>query len=356
MSRVDEWLAQAGAANLLYPAAKVYERLMALRNALYDRGVLRAARLGVPVVSIGNLTAGGTGKTPMAAWCVAELRRRNLRPGVLSRGYARRGKERGDEAELFARLLPDVPYVEDKDRLRGGQALEGRQVDVVVLDDGFQHRALARDLDIVLVDATRPFGLPPLREGAPPVRACLPRGLLRENVRGIARANVLVITRSDQVEPGALDALCEEMAEIAPQLPIALSAHRPCGLRDLAGSMLDPTSLRGREVDVVSGIGNPEAFEASLRGMGALLRVCRRLKDHHRYVERDLAGLGLDGRWVVTTEKDASKLPPVDVPVVVLAVEMEILRGESVLCALLDSLPVGSSTAQRRSLHEGLHG
>jgi tetraacyldisaccharide 4'-kinase len=176
-TRIDERLAaRGGAVELLHVPAAMFGAAATLRSALYDRGWLRSERLDAPVVSIGNLSAGGTGKTPMVAWVVRELQKRGLRPGLLSRGYGAQAGEPNDEALLLAELLPGVPHVQDPDRARGGRALCELQVDVVVLDDGFQHRRLARDLDIVLIDALRPWGLPRASEASRPLAAFLPRG------------------------------------------------------------------------------------------------------------------------------------------------------------------------------------
>lgn len=354
--RVEDRLAErGGAVELLRLPAALWRAASALRNSAYDRGLLPAARVDAPVVSVGNLTVGGTGKTPMVAWIVRELGRRGLRAGILSRGYgARDAAGRSDEARLLARLCPDAPHELDPDRVRGARRLVDRGVDAVVLDDGFQHRRLARDLDLVLVDACRPFGLAAPRGGGAPVRALLPRGLLREPPAGLARAHALVLTRVDRAAPAAVSALAAELGALAPGLPVIETAHRPRRLVDAAGTDLGLESLAGRSVDLLSGIGNPAAFEAQVEALGARVRSHRRFPDHHPYCAADLAGLG--ERWVVTTAKDAVKLPDVDAPVVVLEVELEVLRGGPVLEALLDALPPGRATRERRSLHEGLHG
>ncbi len=356
--RPEQQLARRGGlAELLWPAAWLYGGVARLRNAAYERGFLPSFRLEAPVVCVGNLTAGGTGKTPFTVWVCRELERRGLRPGVLSRGYGSTDGGPNDETRALAAVLPGTPCVQDADRVRGGERLATRhRVDVVVLDDGFQHRRLRRDLDLVLVDATRPWGLAPPPGGGAPVRAMLPRGLLREPPCGLARADAVVVTRADQVDPATLEALLEELAERAPGRGIATAAHRPSRLHDAAGSDLGLESLYGREVDLVSGIGNPEAFEATVRRLGARVAEHRRFPDHHAFAPGDLAGLGGAGRWIVATTKDAPKLPTIDAPVVLLEVEIAILTGAPVLAALLDSLPTGRQARERRALHEGLHG
>lgn len=351
---------RGGKVELLRVPALLFGVVAGLRGKLYDRGWLARERLDVPVVSVGNLTAGGTGKTPMVAWLVRELRRRGRRPGVLSRGYGAApddAERANDEARMLARLLPDVPRVQDPDRARGGRRLvRERGVDVCVLDDGFQHRRLARDLDLVLVDATRPWGLPAPADGGAPVRALLPRGLLRERPGALARADAIVLTRADLVDERTREGLSRELYELAPGRPILLAVHRAARLRGPGGESRPPGELAGRPVDLVSAIGNPEAFERTVAGLGARVDTHRSFPDHHDYVEADLRDLGRNGRWVVTTAKDAVKLEPLGAAVRVLEVELELVDGAGVMEALLDALPAGRVLRARASLHEGLHG
>jgi tetraacyldisaccharide 4'-kinase len=358
--RPDELLrARGGPRELLRLPAALYGIVTDLRAGLYDRGWLPAAKLDAPVVSVGNLTAGGTGKTPFVVFLVRELAGRGRRPGVLSRGYRARetegGPTRNDEGRMLAELLPDVPHVQDPDRVRGGRALVARGTDVIVLDDGFQHRRLRRDLDLVLIDASRPWGLPGGPSGERPVRALLPRGLLRERPRNLRRADALVLTRSDQVEEAQRAALVAELQELAPGLPVLLASHRPARLVGPDGSD-HPSALRGREVDLVSGLGNPAAFERTVRDLGARIHEHRSFRDHHDYAPPDLDGLGKDGRWIVTTAKDGVKLDGTSAPVRVLQVEVALDEGAAVLAALLDALQPGRAEEVRRSMHEGLHG
>lgn len=357
-ARLDRRLAQRGGAlELLRLPAAVFAGLARLRAAGYERGLLPSARVSAPVVSVGNLSAGGTGKTPFVACLARRFELRGLRVGILSRGY---GAERGDgarlndEARWFRAVLPAAERVQDPDRVRGAEELVARGVDVILLDDGFQHRRLARDLDLVLVDATRPWGLPAPAPGGPSVRACLPRGLLREPPSALARADLLVLTRADQLEPAALAVLRSELEGLAPGRPLCLGVHRAVGLLGPDGT--EPlAALAGRTVDLVSALGNPEAFQRSVEGLGARVAQHRAFPDHHRYGPGDLAGLGQGERWLVTTEKDAVKLPR-EARAHVLATEFVLTEGESVLAALLDALPAGAAQLQRHALHEGLHG
>jgi tetraacyldisaccharide 4'-kinase len=359
MGRSDDRLARrGGAVELLRAPAALYGVAVRCRNRLYDRGWLRAERLDLPVVSVGNLTAGGTGKTPVVAWVARELDRRGLPPGISSRGYKAPRGAASDETLLLAELLPGLLYVEDADRVRGARQLAELGAGAIVLDDGFQHRRLARDLDLVLVDATRPWGLATDAAGRS-VRALLPRGLLREAPAGLARADLILITRADQVGEERLRALERELSELAPHAPLARAAHRPVALREERvgrTSRLPLEELRGRPVDLASGIGNPDAFEASVRALGARIERHARFPDHHAWSARDLEGLGRDGRWLVTTAKDAVKLRGLVPELRVLEVEIEILSGAAPLEALLDALPRARAAHERAALHAGLHG
>ncbi len=353
-SRPEERLARRGGpVEFLRLPAALFGALVRLRGALYDRGWFPSMELPVPVVCVGNLTAGGTGKTPMVAWVVRELEGHGRRVGILSRGYRSNGDVDNDEALELARRFPLVPHVQDTDRAAGGERLCELGVDVVVMDDGFQHRRLARDLDLVLVDAMRPWGLPRPADGGRAVRALLPRGFLREAPAALTRANAVVLTRADQVEEHDLDLLRAEIAELAPDLAVAEAVHAPVRWR-VGDTNRDPRDLAGREVDLFSGIGNPDAFESTVRSLGAEVRVHRRFRDHHAYAPGDLDGLGECERFVVTTAKDAVKCP--GEKVTVLEVDFVVRSGGTVLEALLAALPRSEGMRARGALHAGLHG
>ncbi|MFO0931513.1 MAG: tetraacyldisaccharide 4'-kinase [Planctomycetota bacterium] len=304
------------------------------RAWLYDRGVLAVRRCGRPVVAVGNVTAGGTGKTPFVAWLVAATRAVGRRPGILARGYGPRpaGSTLSDEGTLLAELVgADVPQVEDPVRVRGAATLLAAHpdVDLVVLDDGFQHRALARDVDVVLVDATSPFG------GG----HFLPRGLLRESPRALARADVVVLTRTDAVAPDALAALRARVAALAPRAEVALARTRATGLVAADGTRRPLAALAGAPVLAWSGIGNPAAFERTLEAAGARVVARRRAADHHRPTPAAVAavlaaGARAGATAVVVTRKDLVKLrglasPPPDLWA--LDVETDVVEGREAL-------------------------
>lgn len=288
---------------LLWAASAAYGRAIALRNARYDRNG-PTARLPVPVISVGNLTVGGTGKTPFVIELVRRLNTLGYSPAVVARGYGASPGESNDEQKLIQKNCPSVSYVSDPNRRRGGElACERFGADVIVLDDGFQHRRLARDLDIVLVDATCPFGYGHL----------LPRGLLREPVSGIRRAHVVVLTHCDQVSHAELARIEARLRELASDAAHLKCIHRVTAIERLDGTAVEG-GLDGKRVVLFAGIAHPQSFERTVASLGAEVVGTRWFPDHHQYHRRDLQQLLRADRFprhdfLVTTEKDAVKLP-----------------------------------------------
>ncbi|MFO7959123.1 MAG: tetraacyldisaccharide 4'-kinase [Candidatus Brocadiia bacterium] len=319
---------------LLRPAAALYGLAVRARNWLYRKGLKPVHSAEVPVLSVGNITAGGTGKTPMVAWLARLMVIHNRRPAILSRGYGRRG-ELGidDENTLLSREAEDVPIVVNPDRVKGAEsAVREHGADVLIMDDGFQHRRLARGLDIVLIDAVWPFGGDHM----------LPRGLLREPLRELQRANVLLITRAGLVGEQRLEEIKERLGELAPEAAIACCVTEPSGLRALRpdGNTEPPRRLRRGRWAAFCGIGNPEGFRLTLEDAGCRLALFRVFADHEPYTLRQLEEVlsaaqdaGCDG--VVTTEKDAVKverlLPEPSPPLYALQVELELTEGSAEL-------------------------
>jgi tetraacyldisaccharide 4'-kinase len=279
----------------------------------------RARRLPKPVLSVGNLTFGGTGKTPFVIHACRELARRGRRPAILSRGYRSLGPEGNDEALVIRRHLPEVPHVADPDRYAAGRMIAD-DVDVFVLDDGFQHLPLRRDEDVVLVDTTDPFG------GG----WCPPAGRLREPLAALGRATLIVLTRADLVDRETLgDTMRTVRARTA--APIATTAFRPSCDADLSGA----------RVLLACAIGNPGAFERTVESLGATIAARRFFRDHHAYAERDASELARHGLPVVVTEKDAVKLETLwagVVPLHVVRIALEVLDGAADLDALFDRI------------------
>ncbi|MFQ5843634.1 MAG: tetraacyldisaccharide 4'-kinase [Planctomycetota bacterium] len=278
----------------------------------------RRRRLPHPVLSVGNLTLGGTGKTPFVLHACRELRARGRRPGILSRGY-RGGPEGNDEARMLAGHLPDVPHVQNPDRLAGGISIRDR-VDCYVLDDGFQHHPLHRDVDVVLVDATDPFG------GG----WCPPAGRLREPLGALARADLVVLTRADLASREELGDAMRRVRSRTPA-PVATAAFEPSCDRD----------LDGEEVLLACAIGNPAPFRRAVASLGARVVQERIFRDHHRYTARDVERLARPGLPVVVTEKDAVKLRrrwPAGPALHVVGAEFRALDGADAIAAVFDRI------------------
>lgn len=340
--------AAAAAARAALAAASVpYGLAVALRNAAYDRGWMQVARIPAPVISIGNLTLGGTGKTPLVAWVARQLLDAGRSPAIVSRGYAARPGERSDEAAELALVLPGVRHVADRDRAAGGRRAIDAGSDAIVLDDGFQHRRLHRDLDIVAIDATDPFGCGRL----------FPRGLLREPLERLRRADAVVLTRAtSRAAAERAEIRATFSARCAGRLPAVWmeTEHRPVALRHLAGGLQPLAALRGMRVVAFAGIGNPAAFRATLLELGAEIVAFRAFPDHHAPSIADLAPLAARvetgaAEMVVTTLKDLVKIPPswpATVPLAAVEIAIEPLSGGRELASLLASAvspPEGSS-------------
>jgi len=327
---------------LLWIASLPYGLVVRARNILYDNGLLAEYRADRPVVSIGNITTGGTGKTPAVEFAARWFLERGARPAILSRGYRSRAG-RNDEAMLLAAHLPDIPHYQDPNRFRAAvEATKVGDANVLVLDDGLQHRRLTRFAEVVLVDATCPFGYGHL----------LPRGLLREPINGLRRADLIVLTRGDLISEDELTVLMERLDRIAPDVPKATASHQPTGVaRFPDGAPEPPGTLSGRRVGLFCSIGNPDAFRQTVEGLGARVEWAATFPDHHWYTTEDLAGIvRAEHRPVevfVTTEKDAVKLLefcteggepvwPKDKPLMVLRIEMAIRSGAAELEALFE--------------------
>ncbi|MBI1345990.1 tetraacyldisaccharide 4'-kinase [bacterium] len=313
-----------------------YAAAIALRNAGYDRGWLPATKLPVPVISIGNITTGGTGKTPVVAWFVRELLRRGYQPGIVSRGYRSLDGHINDEALVLERLCPGVPHVQDRDRVRGGQrAIDQFGCDVLVLDDAFQHRRIQRDLDVVLIDALQPWGYGHL----------LPRGLLREPRSALQRADVVLVTRADQLARTELELLSTEIAQHrAGETPLPIQFRQQEWLT-IDGRRCPLSTWQTQRVAMFCGIGSPAGFRQSLQPYANVV-VERLFPDHHHYTPADLDALE---RWrqelgvaaLVTTLKDAVKIPashPLADKVFALQIGTVVESGAQVLAKKLDAI------------------
>ena len=304
---------------LLLPFSLIYAAIIHLRNWLYDNDILSRTSVPCKVISIGNLTVGGTGKTPTVAMVAEEMSRNQFSVCVVSRGYKRTTKgtllvsngtdvlagadECGDEPFLLARSLNGIPVIVDENRVRGAQyAIQTFCPDVILLDDAFQHRRINRDVDVVLVDASAGFGN----------KWLLPAGPLREPLRALRRASVIIFTRVEQNLK--LPALKELIARSS-SAPICAANHIPVVIKDLDGREISIEAIKGRKVFAFCGIGKPASFFSLLEQLGAELIDVRIFKDHHPYSAEDkknLVGAAREGgaEMLITTEKDRVRLSP----------------------------------------------
>ena len=287
--------------------------------------------LPAKVISIGNLTLGGTGKTPAVIAVAQEAKKRGHKPCILTRGYRGRAKdisfvsrgegpligplEAGDEAYLMAETLKGVTIIKGKNRFKAGiAAFDNAQLAIVnlqcptlfILDDGFQHWKLHRDVDVLLIDATNPFGNERL----------FPEGILREPFSAMKRAHIIVITKADMAPQGAITAMTRKIKQHNQEAPIFTASHKPGGLVTCSGESRELATLLDKEIYAFSGIANPSYFQASLTSAGARVVKFLNFRDHYIYRQKDIDNItsGAAGLDIVTTEKDLVKLRELDVP------------------------------------------
>lgn len=342
---------------LLYACSKGFQLAVITRRFLYNVRILRDSTLGVQVIAIGNLTVGGTGKTPVVEKFARELRDQGRNVAILSRGYRSKptpvhrwflnklllrddttpprvvsdgrsllldSEMAGDEPYMLASNLKDVVVLVDKDRVKSGRfAIEKFGCDTLLLDDGFQYWKLkGRRQDIVLIDRQQPFGNERL----------LPRGTLREPPSHLARASTIFITKSD----GNTAELRRRISQVNPTAGIIECIHHPLYLEDVfTGQRLGIEYLHGRKVASLSGIAQPESFEENLVRLGAELVYAKRFADHHRFTQQEVLNVinrskKRQAETIVTTQKDAVRFPKIDrrdLPVYFMRVEIKILSG-----------------------------
>ncbi len=325
--------------SVLRAAEVPYTLAVTWRNRRYDRGTAEIHRAGVPVVSVGNLSLGGTGKTPMVRWIARWFRRQGIRVAVVSRGYKAEQGGASDEGLELRQQLPDVPHLENPDRVAAARvAVEQLDMQAIVLDDAFQHRRIARDLDIVLLDALEPFGFGHV----------FPRGTLREPVDALARADVVALSRADLLQPDERAAIERRVRALCPEAVWLEVTHRPDSLLNAEGLTAPIESLRGRPVAAFCGLGNPAGFRRTLEACGYRVVDFRELPDHHRYDRADVESLAawanrLEVDAVVCTHKDLVKLATDQLgrrPLWALSIELDFLAGEEALEKRLQAILV----------------
>jgi len=326
----------------LYAISLLYRRIINLRNRLYDHKIFREIKLSCPVISVGNITAGGTGKTPCVIWLARMLKENGFRPVILSRGYGGKssqpvnivsdGKDillsnimAGDEPYLIARTLPDIPVITGPKRaLTGKTAIEKFGADILICDDAFQHRQIFRDVNLVLLDSKNPLGNNHL----------LPLGILREPPSALRRADAFILTRYKEAT-GTIDQLNN-----ANNIPIFRSSHQPVGI--VSGDytrQLTLTQLKGKRVHAFSGIAQPDSFAKAVTDAGAKITAFDIFPDHHYYTTRELENIRHNfikdkADLLLTTEKDGMRLQEFTdflSDIYLLCIKMKIIPDENAL-------------------------
>ena len=346
---------------ILYLFSKIYALLVDIKLWGYRNGVFSRKKLDCFVISLGNVTVGGTGKTPTAQRLASDIRDMGYKVVILNRGYRAKwhgnvgivsdGKrlhmtaaDAGDEAFMLAKHLPEVPVLIGADRSVTGQyAIENFGAEVAILDDGFQHWQLERDMDILLVDAVNVFGNGYM----------LPRGTLREPISHISRADVCLLTKVDQAAAGSREFIRETVHRYNKAAQVVESIHQPRRFIpladwyvDIAGDGIDVNTMRGRKIMAVSAIGNPASFEQTLSDLGVTIIESLRYPDHHDYSMQEMVDIlhqaqRMGAEAIVITEKDAVKIPMevihagISVPVYVICVEVNFQQGKDEFKALL---------------------
>jgi len=279
------------------------------RNILYNIGLLRTHRVNKPVISIGNITVGGTGKTPLVIWLCRWLSGQ-MKTVVLTRGYkaatsqGETNQTYDDEPQILAKSCPGIKVVVNPDRVEGAsEAIRKFGAEVLIMDDGFQRRRLTRDIDIVTIDATKPFGYSRL----------LPAGLLREPVGGLRRADAVIITRCDQVNEIQLKMIEKQIENITKDAILATTTHKVVIARLADGEGIIPEELKNKRIFAFCGIGNPHSFIATIQNLGCKVTGSKTFNDHHRYREEDIKEILFQSNkayanLILTTQKDWTKI------------------------------------------------
>ena len=317
-----------GLASCLTPA---YRFGWWIRNRKFETNPEKSVcQVNVPVISVGNITTGGTGKTPFVAWVCNCLVRENRNVVILSRGYGSEPNVPNDEALELSRRLPNVAHLQNPDRvLIARQAIAEYACDLIVLDDGFQHRRLGRDLDIVLIDATAPFGNQRL----------LPRGFLREPLDQLARADAIVVTRTDQVSQNQLSSIRKQLSQFAPRVLVTETVQLARQLVNYSGERIALSAMTNWDIVGFAAIGNPDNFRQQLTRLSNSLCSFQEFPDHHRFSCNELATLAnvaikLDAQAMICTVKDLVKVSAdsiAETPIWAVEIETKFTEGEEEL-------------------------
>ncbi len=308
--------------SVLWVISWVYMAAVKAVDVAYKLGIRRRHRVEVPVISIGNLTLGGTGKTPFAIFLAGLLVREGKRPAILMRGYG------ADENIMVNEKLGNVPVFTGQDRVSSARTAIRQGVDTIILDDGFQHRRISRELDILLLDAGTLFGNGHI----------FPRGILREPISSIKRADMVVLTKTDRIDKSGEDALTAKLRRYMPGGALIYARHKPVSLRDVSGAKFPVSCIKNVKILAVSGIADPGYFIFLIEREGASIVKRLDYPDHYDFKQKDIDGLaeevekiGVDK--VIVTEKDYVKIKKLDISGItkklfVFNVDIEIVKGE----------------------------
>lgn len=324
-------------------ASICYGTVIMLRNFFYSVGIFKTQKVNAIVISVGNITVGGTGKTPFVIWLCNFLKQQNISLAVLTRGYKAQRRTQTDEPAEIAENCLDVPIIINPDRVAGAkEAIEKYGAKVLILDDGFQHRRLFRNLDIITIDAAEPFGF----------GKHLPAGLLREPVSSLKRANAVIITHCDLVAESKLKDIEQTLKDINPRLLIMKTSHKPSCIFTSDNKQLSIDYLKGKNVFAFCGIGNPDSFRKTLENEGAVVKGFEIFDDHYHYSQDDIVSIvqkakNANAQLVIATQKDWTKikhlesLRTIDTFFAYLEIEIKITEGEDKFRRLISQTLTG---------------
>lgn len=286
---------------LLLPLSWLYSFLISLRSKLYEMNIFKSRTANIPVIGIGNITAGGTGKTPFAIYLARHLISLGKNPAIVSRGYKSSGKAGNDEEKLVKNHIPEIVYCSNPDRFTAVNKAAESGADVAILDDGFQHLRLRRDLNIVTLDSNCPFSN----------NHVIPAGFLREPAVGLNRADIIVLTKVNNPDSSEISRIKDILANICPDIPVICSNHKTSGIKSISGEIKQ--DIFEGEVIALSSIAKPSSFRNSLEfiGIPVISELC--YSDHHIYTEKDIEKIVLYTKerninTIISTEKDIVKL------------------------------------------------
>jgi len=312
--------------------SRAYEWGVKFVDRQYRTGARHVHKVSVPVISVGNITVGGTGKTPFTIYLADHFLNAGKNPAVLIRGYG------DDEHRMLRDELPDVPVLVGQNRAKSANAAVRTGSDVLILDDGFQHRRVSRDLNILLLDSAAPFG-----------NGCLlPRGILREPVPSLKRADMIVLVKSDRISAEEKEKLVGRLADLAPEIPVAVARHKPVFFADVTGMAYSPEDLKGKRMCLVSGIADPGYFALQVKRLGGMISTRFDFTDHHGYTQKDIDRIRaqcsrdkIDA--IVVTKKDYVKMRELDLSrieekIFILHIVIEIIEGKEKIIAGLNSV------------------